>query len=274
MKRLLVALLAMVMTLALSSCDGLDKLLGKNLIAGEYELTTADLNGKSVAEIKDLTVSDSFFAAVRADPALKAAVLESTALVVTDTLAADTPAEKVAIQEAATLAVEVIIFGSSAGDLLKRSGAIVDKVMLYADSEMVPTINEILDAVLPPSILDTDGSINQDAFVELINAFLDAQFYLEALGNNIEGTALADPATSTGDLAMMAFVSAALTGIVPPPEFTDTYQGDNLLADYLFGVLTASGDVDPPDFVMPDLSEGSYLSNILGTANLTAFFDF
>jgi hypothetical protein len=252
MKRSLVVLIAFAMALSLASCTFLDQLLSVNLFEETMELSAADVNSSSVGELLVLSESESFFEALEADPAAEAAVLAMTLDVVT------TSSDPLEIQEAGILGANVLIYTSPAGDLLANATGLAD-----ADPAGITDMEELLDLIMPDSVYTGSGEISEGPFVEMVNAFVEAYDYYFAIGTSLATTELV-PEGSAGDLAVGAFIAAAINEITNPGPYPT-------MGDYLYAALT-NPLVAPPLFEDPETDTG-YLANILNAANLGDLLD-
>lgn len=253
MKRSMTILLALALVLSLGSCTFLDDLLSVNLFAETFELSTADVEASSVEDLLVQSESEAFYDTLEADSEAKTALLDKTSEVLDDPEA--TP---VAVQEAGILGANVLIYTSPAGDLLAKATGLAD-----AATEDIATMEDLLDLIMPASVYSGD-EIAEGPFVDMINAFVDANVYYIAIGDSLdpalEGDDLSSSA-SAGDLAVGAYIAAALDGLTNPNTVLYPTMGD-----YLFAALTDTA-VLPPDFEAPDTTTG-YLANILNAANL------
>ncbi|MFH2113477.1 MAG: hypothetical protein ABIJ86_03080 [Spirochaetota bacterium] len=249
MKRSMTILFALALAISLASCTFLDDLLNVNLFEETFELSTSDVTSSSVDELLVQSESDTFFETVEADPALKTAVLDKTLAVINDTGA--TP---LAVQEAGILGASVIIYTSPAGDLLANATGLADGLPENA------TMEDLLDLIMPDSVYLDDGvTIDPEEFGKMIDAFVEANQYYTAIGDNLGDDYLTSSA-SAGDIAVGAYLAAVLVSI--------DYTGYTDIGDYLYAVLEEG--VTPPDFTAPDttLPSYAYLDAILGAANL------
>jgi hypothetical protein len=259
MKRSLFVLFAIALALSLASCTFLDQLLSVNLFEETMELSAADVESSSVGELLVLSESESFFEALEADPDAAAAVLGKTSYVIDPANIANY--SDLEIQEAGILGANVLIYTSPAGDLLANATGLAD-----ADPAGITDMEELLDLIMPDSVYTSGGGISKAPFVEMINAFVAANDYYIAIGTSLATTELV-PEGSAGDLAVGAFIAAAINEITKPGIYLT-------MGDYLYAALT-DPLVDPPLFEDPDLaqSEYAYLDAILNAANLGDLLD-
>ncbi|MDX9957138.1 MAG: hypothetical protein RBT68_01740 [Spirochaetia bacterium] len=255
MKRSLVVLLAFALAMSLASCTFLDELLSVNLFEETMDLSVADVNSSSVGDLLALSESESFFEAVEDDPALETALLGKADEVIA------TSSDPLAIQEAGILAANVLIYTSPAGDLLANATGLAD-----ADPAGITNVDELLNLILPASVYSGD-TINESAFREMIDAFLEANEYYVAIGTNL-GTDYLASEVSAGDIAVGAYLGAVLVSIDPIPL---AYSGD--VGDYLYAGVEESEPapaVDDPDLTQ---LEYAYLDAILDAASLGELLD-
>jgi len=255
MKRSMSILIALALMVSLASCTFLDELLSVNIFEETFELSAADAASASVGDLLAQSESEAFYKTVGSDPAVKTAVLGKTADIINPVNSGDFTTFE--IQEAGILGASVIIYTSPAGDLLANAAGLAD-----SPTEGISTIDELLDLVLPASVYSGDV-LDETAFREMIDAFVDANAYYEAIGSNLDGDYLTTSA-SAGDIAVGAFIAAAIGGLTIPVEYTDA-------GEYLYAVLTDDA-ITPPDFVSPNTDTG-YLANILDAANLGDLLD-
>lgn len=251
MKRSMSIILALILILSVASCTFLDELLSVNLFAESMELNASDVQTLSIRELLDKSDSNAFYKIVEDDPDIKPALLGRTAAIIDP----ESPTEYSAseIQEAGVLGATVIINTSPAGDLLANTTALANGL---PDN---PTMEDLLDLLLPSTVYSNDELV-EDSFVAMINAFVEADTYYQAIGTSLETTTLVAGA-SAGDLAVGAYLAAVITTV-------DKLSYDTI-GDYLYAVLTVEGE-DAPDFTAPDtdLAEYSYLAAILDAAKI------
>jgi hypothetical protein len=259
MKRSLVVLLAFALAMSLASCTFLDELLSVNLFEETMDLSVSDVNSSSVGDLLVLSESEAFFEALEDDPAVEAAVLVKTSYVIDPANIANY--SDLEIQEAGILGANVLIYTSPAGDLLANATGLAD-----ADPAGITNVDELLNLILPASVYSGD-TINESAFREMIDAFLEANEYYVAIGTNL-GTDYLASEVSAGDIAVGAYLGAVLVSIDPIPL---AYSGD--VGDYLYAVLEESEPA--PAFDDPDLTqlEYAYLDAILDAASLGELLD-
>lgn len=255
MKRSFSIFAVLILVLGLASCTLLDDLLGVNLFAESLELSASDVQSSSIRELLAKSDSAAFYAAAGDDPAVKTALLDKTRVVIDDE-----SASPLAIQEAGILGANVLIHTSPAGDLLANAMALADGLPAN------PTMEDLLNLILPDSVYH-GGALAKGPFVEMINAFVDANVYYSAIGNSL-GAEYLTSEVSAGDIAVGAYLAAVLVSIDSIPA-----EYDRNVGAYLYAVL-AEG-VGAPDFTAPDtnLAEYKYLANILDAAKLGSLLD-
>jgi hypothetical protein len=128
-------------------------------------------------------------------------------------------------------------------------------------------IRALIDSIAPDSLYADDGSVDQAAFSEMIDALLAADAYYQALGTAIGTEGYADDAdVSAGDVAQSALIAAVIkeVSLSLPFGYSDT-------GTYLYDLLTVPMTPEPTAaFEMPLMTPGSgYLSNLLAAAGLT-----
>lgn len=252
MRRFLSILLALLLVTGLASCTFLDDVLKVNIFAESIELSVSEVQQLDIRELLEQSDSKAYMAAIKSSAAVKNAVLEKALAVIEDPSASAR-----AVQEAGILGARVLINTSPAGELLAN-------VITLADGlPETPTMEDLLDRIMPESVYAGSGQIAEAPFVSMINALVDADVYYRAIGENLEADYLAT-AVSPGDIAIGAFFAAVITGIEVPGGYTT-------VGDYLYAALTDE-EVSPPDFESPDTDSG-YLANILDAASLGSLLD-
>jgi hypothetical protein len=268
MKRSMTILIALALVMSLASCTFLDDLLSVNL----FEETREPMTSETVlnSTINELFMDSSELAFF--DGISESVKLELTTKIEEffDTIPTD-PQE---IQEAAVLGADILIYTTEAGPLL------LNVMNLADDLSETPTIDEVLNKVMPASMYDGTEITNPGLFIEMVDAFLAADVYYQRIGESLDGT-YASPSINPDDIAVAAFISAAIAGIGPPIDSgvttieeyltSDPYNGS--LGAYLYEFMLDTS-VNQPTFELPDFSVDGYLANIINASSLATILSF
>ncbi len=246
MKRLLSGLIVAALVLQLSSCSLLDDLLTKNFLSdiAKTKFTPDKIAGMSTADLFLESQSPSFFETLAEDPALAAAALDNVEAV----LASGAPPEEK--QEAAIIAASIVLETTAAATLIDN---IVDLLPTLGDPTVLADPMALLDRILPTP---NGVPLTEAAFKAMIDAFVAADAYYDALGATLLTTPYTDPAMNPGEIAQNALIAALVTSIVPP---------SGTLADYLWAARTGAPIAEP--FIMPP-TIGTPLGAILDAAGI------
>ncbi len=249
MKRVIYVALMALIALSFISCDGLDKLLSVNLFDAPLKLSAGQLSSASLSELNALSEDPDFFTELSADPTLQATAIANLEGVI----ASGTPAE---VQNASLLAAEITIYTTQAGTLVNT---VVGALMGLAGSDDAPTQAQIVDSIIPPSLRNGDGSINEDEFVKAVDALIASAWYYEQLGASLGSGNYID-GENAGEIIQNAVISMLLKAIEPP-----SHDPPYSVGTYLLAVI--AGTENPVDnvFSMPELGSDppSPLDNIL-----------
>jgi hypothetical protein len=254
MKRTITIALAAAVALSMTACSALDAILQVNILKGIAALKADDIADADADTLLQMSNSGSFYDALADDPAVKAEVLDTLdAGIVGD---ADTADE----QELAILAADILLRTTAAGDLVNKVAAIAADLF----QETIDTnLQELIVTIVPASLLTEDGSVKEGAFLEMVDALLDADAYYQKLGNGIPTGVYAPDAdisaSDAGNIAQSALIAAVVAAVVPTGGLTT--------GEYLFSLLT-SPNPEVDTFVLPNMESG-YLGNLLKAAGLT-----
>ena len=251
--------LAAAVALSMTACSALDAILQVNILKGLAALKADDIAEADTDTLLQMSESTSFYDALADDPAVKAEVLDTIDAGIVG--APDTAEE----QELAVLAADILLRTTAAAELVNKVADIAASLMTdgaIADFEV------LIDTIVPDSLYADDGSVDQAAFTEMIDALLAADAYYQELGSTIgAGGDYVDGAdVSAGDVAQSALIAAVIkeVSLSLPGAYTDT-------GTYLYDLLTVPMTPEPTvDFDMPLMTPGSgYLGNLLAAAGLS-----
>lgn len=255
MKRTMTIVLAAGLALSMTACEALDRVLQVNIFESFSALNSADIAAASADELLTMSGSDAFYESLAEDPEAEAQVL-ATLDAAKEDLAADSPE----FQEITVLQASIVLETTPAADFVGNVAGALTTVM--EESEDVD-IEGLVEDLLPADVYGADGALDEEVFIEMIDALVAADLYFQQLGGAIGEGGYADGAdVSAGDIAQQALVSAIVANIDPPAGYDTT-------GEYLYALLTdTSGSVaEPTDYAMPDMESG-YLYNLLLAANI------
>lgn len=254
--KLKLAVLAAGSFLVLASCDAF---FSVNLFkeAGLVQIKPSDLTEMS----SDALVDEAYFAGGTSSGFMEALPYESTAqTVVLATLKAtynDGSAAPAARQEAAALAVDILVETSGASAIVSKA---IPAIVGGLDLPSINTPEEIVDLIelVVPAELRSD----MVAFKTAIAALLRADAVLTdpaGVLTLIEGSGVSG-GYSVGNLAQNAVIAAAVAGVAPL---------SGAIEDALWAAVsdpTNAGSYIDGSYSAPDLSSGSMLNILLSGA--------
>lgn len=263
MKRTTTIVLAAAIALSMTACTALDSILGFNLFSGLAAVNESDIENATTTELKDLSGSPSFYEMLVEKPELKETVLET---IDSELYAPGVDKTTSTYQELAFLAATVELQTTPAGELVNNVSGLFES-LISDDGGTTPDLGTLIDGIIPASVINADDTIDEGAFVAMINGLVAAEEYFALLGGALEP----DPVTgeydyaagvdfSAGDVAQAAIVASLVASIATPAEYATT-------GDYLFALLTAPDTTTEVAFTEPNFETG-YLANLLLAANL------
>lgn len=256
MRRTITIVLAAGLALTMTACEALDSVLQVNIFEPFAAMSAADISSASTDELLTMSGSGAFYDALAEDPAAKTTVIAT--LEATQAAAAPDSPE---FQEVTVLLASIVLETTPAADFVGNIASVITEVMATPAEGEELDIEAIVQSLLPPEVY-VDGTLNEEAFIEMLDALADADLYFQQLGLAIGTDGYADGAeVSAGDVAQQALVAAMVASVEPPVGFVGT-QGE-----YLFALMTDETTPPPTDFTMPDMESG-YLYNLLLAANL------
>jgi len=255
MRRTVTILFALTMAMLFMACPGLDRVLEVNMYEPFAGVSDAAIKDADSGELLEMSASDSFYESLAEDPAAETAALATIDAAMED-------AEGAEYEDLAALGAMILLETSPAGELMEN---IALALPTLASGEAETDVDDILDLMLPDSVYDSDGELDEEAFTEMIDAMVAANEYYELLGTEIGEEGYASDEISAGDIATAALVSAIVANVEPPVGMS---TGDFLL-------LVLDPDTDPEDplleegsFEMPDMESG-YLYNLLAAGGIS-----
>lgn len=263
MKRVLTIVLAISIGLSMTACDMLDRVLQVNIFEPFSAVSEKDISSADAATLLALSGSESFYKTLASAPEKKAEVL-----VKLDAAIANPDTPTATRQELLVLAAQIELQTTPAGDLVNNIGGLINELMAKGSQPSGDgmDLGKLIESIIPKSVA-SNGTVNRDAFIAMINGLDGANDYFMALGNSIPGGAYDNSANvSAGDVAQGAVVAAIIAGIEPPVGYDST-------GGYLYDLLKDPDNTPPPakEFAMPDFKTG-YLNNLLRAAKLDTLF--
>jgi len=255
MKRLGIILLTLAAALTMSGCSALDALLQVNILKSFAAVSPDEIKSADSATLLDLSASASFYETLSSDPATKTAAL--------DTLDASIGAgvDTATDEELAVLAADIELKTTPAFDLVNNVGSLISDLISDATMPDESTLKTTLLDLLPASVLGSGGSIDEAAFLSMVDGLVAANDYYDALGIAIGTDGYASGTDiSAGDVAQSALI-AAMVASVPKDTYPTT-------GEYLYALLTGSASA-PTSYDFPDMTSGTALGNLLAAANIS-----
>lgn len=259
MRRTITIVLAAGLALTMTACEALDSVLQVNIFEPFAAMSAADISAASTDELLTMSGSSAFYEALAEDPTAKDTVLQTLETTKAD-LASSTPD----FQEITALQAAIVLETTPAADFVGNIASVMTS--LLSDSEETDTeeegyVENLITGLLPAEVYNDDESIDETAFVAMIDALVDANIYFQQLGLAIGEDGYADGAeVSAGDVAQQALVAAVVAAIETPAGYES--QGE-----YLYALLTVESTPEPEAFELPDMESG-YLYNLLLAANI------
>lgn len=267
MKRTIMIVLAIAVALSMTACSALDALLSVNVFAPFAGVSASAIEKATPDELVEMSESESFYETLADDPELKDSVLAT----IEDAMDAE-PASSASYQELAVLAANIELQTTPAGDLINNVGDLIGSLISGDTSSggEEQDFGDMITSLMPPEVVAEDGTVNQEAFIDMINALDAANVYYEQLGLAIGDTGYAEGSDiSAGDVAQAALVSALVSGITVPAGYEDTYP---TTGDYLYALLTDSSGAVPESEMDMTALESVYMTNLLAAAGLDTLF--
>ncbi|HOX91451.1 MAG TPA: hypothetical protein PLC54_00910, partial [Spirochaetales bacterium] len=246
MKHNLQIAIVCIIAISLTGCSFMDSFLGVNIFDTPLELSAEDIQGMSIADLQEAAGTEDFFDALAEDPALVDEVLA----VLDPALPADgAPVTGTAEeQDAAIVATEVLIYSSPAGDLIENLTAEAEALLAGNIPQTPagdPDVGAILAVLVPDSVMGPNGTIDEAAFIAMIDALAAADEYFQILGQSIGADGYDTGYANPGEIAMNAMLAAAVGAIVVPTNLL----GQPLYAStgaYLYALLTDPDNTPEP----------------------------
>ncbi len=262
MKRLGIILLTSAVALAMSGCSALDALLQVNILKSFAVVSSDEIKSADSATLLDLSASASFYETLAGDAATKTAALDTIDTALDGSISGATD------QELAVLAATIELKTTPAFDLVNNVGSLLSDLIGGAAMPDASNLKTTLLDLLPASVLGSGGSINEAAFLSMVDGLVAANRYYDALGGAIGTGGYASGADiSAGDVAQGAIIAAMVASVDIPATFTTTNL-DNPIGEYLYALLTDAGTPIPDSYDFPDTTTGS-LYNLLAAANIS-----
>lgn len=262
MKRIGTIVLVVAVALAISGCSALDALLQVNILKSFAAVSPDEIKSADSAELLDLSASSSFYETLTGDAATKNAALATIDASIG--LGIDTATD----QELAVLAADIELRTTPAFDLVNNVGSLISDLISGATLPDETTLKGTLLDLLPASVLESGGSIDEAAFLSMVDGLVAANDYYDALGAAIGPDGYASGTDiSAGDVAQSAIVAAMVASVDIPDEFTPT-NVDNPIGEYLYALLTVGTTPIPSPYAFPSTSTGP-LGNLLAAANIS-----
>ncbi len=260
MKRLGIILLTSAVALAMSGCSALDALLQVNILKSFAVVSSDEIKSADSATLLDLSASASFYETLAGDAATKNAALATIDASIGGSISGATD------QELAVLAATIELKTTPAFDLVNNVGSLLSDLIGGATLPDESTLKATLLDLLPASVLGSGGSINEAAFLSMVDGLVAANDYYDALGGAI-GTGGYDSGTdiSAGDVAQGAIIAAMVASAIP---YKPVAYSSMTYADYLYALLTDPLITPPDSYAPPDPLAGN-LGNLLAAANIS-----
>lgn len=255
MKRLGIILLTSAIALAMSGCSALDALLQVNILKPLAVVSSDEIKSADSATLLDLSASASFYETLAGDAATRTAALDTIDTALGGSISGATD------QELAVLAATIELKTTPAFDLVNNVGSLLSDLIGGATLPDESTLKATLLDLLPASVLGSGGTINEAAFLSMVDGLVAANDYYDALGGAIGTDGYASGADiSAGDVAQSAII-AAMVASVPKDTYPTT-------GDYLYALLTGTASA-PVSYAFPDMTSGTPLGNLLAAANIS-----
>ena len=255
MKRIGTIMLVIAAALTISGCSALDALLQVNILRPFAAVSSADIKSADSATLLDLSASASFYETLSGDTATKTAALATINASINGSISGATD------EELAVLAANIELKTTPAFDLINNVGSLISDLISSAPLPNASTLKDTLLDLLPASVLGSGGSINEAAFLSMVDGLVAANAYYDALGAAIgTGGYASGTDISAGDVAQSALI-AAMVASVPKGTYPTT-------GEYLYALLTGSASA-PTSYGFPDMTSGTSLGNLLAAANIS-----
>lgn len=260
MKRTTTIALVAAMALTMTGCDALDAVLGFNMFASLAAVDSKEISEADAATLVELSDSDSFYDTLEDDAALKGTTLTkiSDAIGVSIDSAAD--------QELAVLAASIELQTTPAWNLINNVSSLVTD-LINGPTPDASALEDTIRSLVPDSVISADGTINEGAFIAMIDALVSADGVYRDLGVAVGLAGYASDADiNAGEIAQNALI-AAMIGAVNPLSGTT--------GEYLYDLLTNPLAAEPTSaqFSFPIMDSGTdpdnYLGNILAAAGIS-----
>ncbi len=261
MKRTTTIALVAAMTLTMTGCDALDAVLGFNMFASLAAVKAEDIADADAKTLVEQSGSGSFYDALEDDAALKG----TTLVKIDDAMAAAAPSSST-YQELAVLAANIELQTTPAWDLINNISSLVTD-LINGPTPDASALEDTIRSLVPDSVISADGTINEGAFIAMIDALVNADGVYRDLGVavGLDGYA-SDADINAGEIAQNALI-AAMIGAVNPVSGTT--------GEYLYDLLTNPLAAEPTSaqFSFPIMDSGTdpdnYLGNILAAADIS-----
>jgi hypothetical protein len=255
MKRLGLIILTFAAALTLSGCSALDALLQVNILKSLAAVSPDEIKSADSATLLDLSASSSFYETLAGDAATKDAALATIDASIGGSISGATD------EELAVLAANIELKTTPAFDLVNNVGSLISDLISGATLPNATTLKDTLLDLLPSSVLGSGGTINEAAFLSMVDGLVAANGYYDALGAAIGADGYASGTDiSAGDVAQSALI-AAMVASVPKGTYPTT-------GEYLYALLTGSASA-PTSYDFPDMTLGTPLGNLLAAANIS-----
>jgi hypothetical protein len=252
--------LAVAIAITMTGCDALDAMLNFNMFASLAAVDAKEIADADAATLVELSDSDSFYDTLADDAALKAETLTK----IDNAIGASI--DSAADQELAVLAANIELQTTPAWDLINNVSSLVTD-LINGTTPDASALEDTIRSLVPDSVMSADGSINEVAFVAMIDALVSADGVYRDLGEavGLDGYA-SDADINAGEIAQNALI-AAMIGAVNPVSGTT--------GEYLYDLLTNPLAAEPTSaqFSFPIMDSGTdpanYLGNILTAAGIS-----
>lgn len=262
MKRVGTIILAVAATMIIGGCSALDALLQVNILKPLATVSPAEIKSADASTLLELSASSSFYTTLAGDAATKTAALDTIDTSIGGSIDGATD------QQLAVLAATIELKTTPAFDLVNNVGSLISDLINGATMPDESTLKDTLLGLLPSSVLGSGGTINEAAFLSMVDGLVAANDYYDALGTAIGTDGYASGTDiSAGDVAQGAIVAAMVASVIIPGTFTTTNL-ENPIGEYLFALLTVGGTPTPGTYAFPSTSTGP-LGNLLAAANIT-----
>lgn len=261
MKRTTTIALVAAIALTMTGCDALDAVLGFNMFESLAAVDSKEISEADAETLVELSDSDSFYDTLEDDAALKGTTLTKINDAIGGTI------DSAADQELAVLAANIELQTTPAWDLINNVSSLIPD-LIDGVEYTASTIEDTIRSLVPDSVMSADGTINETAFVAMIDALVNADGVYSALGTAIGADGYASGTDIVaGEIAQNAVVAALVAAVDVPAAYLLS-NPDAEISDYLYDLLTDSGTVEPDSYTAPDM-EGGYLGYILDAAGIS-----